>query len=50
MARRTYDWQAPETLLGYKASYAADIFSYGVVLLEIICNEHQERGRYDVPE
>ena len=22
----TYNWQAPETLLGYKASFSADIF------------------------
>ena len=47
---RTFDWQAPETLLGQRASYPADIWSYGVILLEIISNVHQERGRYDVPQ
>ena len=44
----TYDWQAPETLLGQAASYSADIFSYGVVLLEIITGQRQERGRYSI--
>ena len=46
---RTYHWQAPETLLGWRASYPADIFSYGVILLEIITGDRQERGRYSRP-
>ena len=40
---------APETLMGYKATCSADIFSYGVVLLEIVTGERQERGRWIWP-
>ncbi|KAK9787355.1 hypothetical protein WJX73_003664 [Symbiochloris irregularis] len=46
----TYNWQAPETLLGLPSSYPADIFSYGVVLLEIITGHRPVRGQYPVPE
>ncbi|KAK9807274.1 hypothetical protein WJX73_006439 [Symbiochloris irregularis] len=46
----TYDWQAPETLLGRHASFSADIFSYGVVLLEIITGVKPKRGAYPTPE
>ena len=42
----TYNWQAPECIMGLPASYSADIFSYGVVMLEIISGERQHRGRY----
>ena len=45
----TYNWQAPETILGYKSSFPADIFSYGVVLLEIITGWRPVRGQYRNP-
>lgn len=44
------DWQAPEVLLGQPAGFPADTFSYGVVLTEIVCGSHQERGKYDAPD
>ncbi|KAK9805402.1 hypothetical protein WJX73_001387 [Symbiochloris irregularis] len=45
----TYHWQAPETILGYNSSFSADIFSYGVVLLEIITGLRPLRGQYKNP-
>jgi serine/threonine protein kinase len=32
----TFAWSAPEVLLGTRSSEKADIFSYGVILWEII--------------
>ncbi|KAK9812352.1 hypothetical protein WJX73_004586 [Symbiochloris irregularis] len=45
----TYHWQAPETLLGYHASFSADIFSFGVVMLELITATRPVRGQYPEP-
>ena len=45
----TYDWQAPETLLGGRTTFSADVFSFGVICLELITGERQVRGRYDRP-
>ncbi|KAK9794669.1 hypothetical protein WJX73_004931 [Symbiochloris irregularis] len=45
----TFDWQAPETLTGSGTSFPADIWSMGVVLLEIITGERQRRGFYVAP-
>ena len=45
----TYCWQAPETLLAMPFSFPADIFSYGIVLLEIITGERFKRGQYPTP-
>ncbi|KAK9796338.1 hypothetical protein WJX73_009316 [Symbiochloris irregularis] len=45
----TWDWQSPETILGERATFSADIWSYGVLLLEIITGARQMRGRYDNP-
>jgi serine/threonine protein kinase len=32
----TEDWMAPEIIVGEPYSFAADVFSYGIVLIEII--------------
>ncbi|KAK9795897.1 hypothetical protein WJX73_001704 [Symbiochloris irregularis] len=45
----TYNYQAPETLFGKKTTFSADIWSYGVLLLEIITGEVQQRGFYKKP-
>ncbi|KAK9812104.1 hypothetical protein WJX73_006928 [Symbiochloris irregularis] len=45
----TWSWQAPETLLGFNATFSADIFSYGVVLLELITGTRPQRGAYPRP-
>lgn len=37
---------APEVLEGKRATVKADIFSFGVVLWEVITGETPERGRY----
>ncbi|KAK9811928.1 hypothetical protein WJX73_000424 [Symbiochloris irregularis] len=49
MQHGTYNWQAPETLMGTNSSFSADIFSFGVVLLEIITGRKQVRGQYLYP-
>lgn len=46
----TYDFQAPECLMGKKIGFAADVFSFGVLLLEICTKERQRRGFYIFPE
>ncbi|KAK9799778.1 hypothetical protein WJX73_006089 [Symbiochloris irregularis] len=46
----TYNWQAPETILGFNATFSADIFSYGVVLLEITTGLRPVRGAYPRPQ
>ena len=45
----TFHWQAPETIVGLKTSFSADIWSFGVLLLEIITGEEQRRGFYVHP-
>lgn len=49
-AAGTYDFQAPECLMGKKIGFAADVFSFGVLLLEICTKERQRRGFYIFPE
>eukprot|EP00884_Botryococcus_braunii_P019312 jgi/Botrbrau1/6064/Bobra.177_1s0004.1 len=49
----TYDWCAPEIILYQQATVKSDIFSYGVVLWEIITGNPPSRGRItevNVPE
>ncbi|KAK9809494.1 hypothetical protein WJX73_004499 [Symbiochloris irregularis] len=45
----THDYRAPETFAGLKVSFSADIWSYGVILLEIITGQQQRRGSYVKP-
>ena len=33
-------YMAPETIEGQKASFASDIFSFGVIAFELLCNRH----------
>lgn len=33
-------YMAPETIEGQRASYASDIFSFGVIAYELLCNRH----------
>lgn len=46
----TYDWCAPEILLYQQASTKSDIFSYGVVLWEIITGKPPQRGKITEPQ
>lgn len=48
-ARRPDVPQAPEVLFGQSTSFSADIYSYGVLLLEIISGLRQRRGDYHRP-
>jgi serine/threonine protein kinase len=41
----TYDWCAPEIILYQQATVKSDIFSYGVVMWEIITGKPPSRGR-----
>lgn len=45
----TLAWSAPELLLGEHCTTKADIFSFGVVLTEICCNEVPVRGQLREP-
>ncbi|KAK9789943.1 hypothetical protein WJX73_007087 [Symbiochloris irregularis] len=45
----TYDYQAPETLMGSRTTFSADIWAYGVILLEIITGLEQRRGFHTMP-
>ncbi len=40
----TYAWAAPEVLMGERVGTTADVFSYGVVLWELITGEEPVRG------
>ncbi|KAK9792052.1 hypothetical protein WJX73_007208 [Symbiochloris irregularis] len=42
--------ESPEMLLGQPASFSADMWSFGVILLEIVTGQIPERGRYDTPQ
>ncbi|KAK9792460.1 hypothetical protein WJX73_004921 [Symbiochloris irregularis] len=46
----TLAWQSPEMLMGKPASFSADMWSFGVILLEIVTGVLFERGRYHTPE
>ncbi|KAK9800750.1 hypothetical protein WJX73_006039 [Symbiochloris irregularis] len=43
--RGTWDWQSPECLLGQPSSTSADIYSFGVVLHELMSGEQPRRGQ-----
>lgn len=45
----TYAWTAPEVLMGQQCTSAVDIFSFGVVLWEIVTGEQPARGRLRPP-
>lgn len=45
----TYNWAAPELLMGSRISSAADMFSFGVMLLELTTHQEQRRGFYHFP-
>ncbi|KAI7841929.1 hypothetical protein COHA_004456 [Chlorella ohadii] len=45
----TFAWCAPEVLQGKPCTYSADIYSYGVLLYEIVTGEVPLRGRLAVP-
>lgn len=36
MYRSTRSYRSPELLLGYKVNYKTDIFSLGIILLELL--------------
>ncbi|KAK9790571.1 hypothetical protein WJX73_000459 [Symbiochloris irregularis] len=46
----TLAWQSPEMLMGAPASFSADMWSFGVILLEIVCGQMPQRGQYPTPE
>ena len=43
--RGTWSWAAPETITGLKCTEKVDIWSYGIVLWELVTLEQPERGR-----
>ncbi|KAL4431314.1 hypothetical protein ABPG75_006570 [Micractinium tetrahymenae] len=45
----TFAWMAPELLLGCAPSPAADVYSFGVLLHEIITGERPKRGNLRLP-
>lgn len=45
----TFAWAAPEMILGQPFSFTADIYSFGVVLWEILTHEAPVRGRLREP-
>ncbi|KAK9792045.1 hypothetical protein WJX73_002538 [Symbiochloris irregularis] len=46
----TLAWQSPEMLMGDPASFSADMWSFGVILLEIVTGQAPERSRYKTPQ
>ncbi|KAK9812013.1 hypothetical protein WJX73_008959 [Symbiochloris irregularis] len=45
----TLAWQSPEMILGEPASFSADMWSFGVILLEVVNAQMPERGHYSTP-
>lgn len=45
----TLAWSAPEVLAGRRCSEKADIYSFGVLLWEIVCGEGPVRGQMRAP-
>ncbi|KAK9801972.1 hypothetical protein WJX73_004080 [Symbiochloris irregularis] len=45
----TWAWQAPETITGTGVTTAADIWSFGVIMWELMTGERPQRGRYRTP-
>ncbi|KAK9810932.1 hypothetical protein WJX73_009407 [Symbiochloris irregularis] len=45
----TLAWQSPEMVMGEPASFSADMWSFGVILLEIVTGQIPERSRYHHP-
>lgn len=41
----TFHWMAPELMSGGKCTEKADIFSFGIVLYEILTGDQPIRGR-----
>ncbi|KAL4419965.1 hypothetical protein ABPG75_007063 [Micractinium tetrahymenae] len=46
----TFAWMAPEVIMGSRCTSAVDIFSFGVVLWELITGEAPKRGEMRLPE
>lgn len=44
-ATGTFTWTAPEILMGLRCTEKCDLFSFGVVLWEVITGETPQRGR-----
>jgi serine/threonine protein kinase len=44
-AAGTFTWTAPEILMGLRCTEKCDLFSFGVVLWEVITSETPQRGR-----
>ncbi|KAK9812123.1 hypothetical protein WJX73_009346 [Symbiochloris irregularis] len=47
--RGTWAWQAPETIVGTGVTTAADIWSFGVIMWELMTGERPQRGQYRSP-
>ncbi|KAK9812044.1 hypothetical protein WJX73_000926 [Symbiochloris irregularis] len=45
----TWAWQAPETITGADVTTAADIWSFGVIMWELMTGEQPRRGAYRTP-
>jgi serine/threonine protein kinase len=45
MLSGAFVWSAPEVLMGAKCSHKVDIYSFGVILWELITGESPQRGR-----
>lgn len=40
----TFNWAAPELILNHEVTCAADVYSFGIILFEIITGEVPTRG------
>lgn len=45
MLSGAFVWSAPEVLMGAKCSNKVDIYSFGVILWELVTGESPQRGR-----